>query len=62
MQLIELRGHRPLGTREFSALEEAPNEDPYGGVLAANRAVTEILKQVTDWLTTCMSGPELGKC
>ncbi|UCE62947.1 MAG: membrane integrity-associated transporter subunit PqiC [Nitrospirota bacterium] len=62
MQLIELRGHRPIGTREFSVLEEAPDEDPYGGVLAANRAVTELLKQLTDWLTTCMSEPELGKC
>lgn len=62
MQLIGLRDHRPIGTREFSMLEEAPNEGPYGGVLAANRAVNKLLKQVTVWLATCMSGGELGKC
>jgi cholesterol transport system auxiliary component len=62
MQLIGLREHRPLATREFTVVEEASSEDPYGGVVAANRAVGELLKQVTGWLTTCMSEPKLGNC
>lgn len=62
VQLIGIGEHRPMGTREFSLLEEAPSEDPYGGVVAANRAVSELLKQVTVWLKTCMSGRELGNC
>ena len=62
MQLIGLREHRPITTREFTVVEEAPSDDAYGGVIAANRAVDKLLGQISDWLTTCVIEPTLGNC
>lgn len=62
MQLTGLRDHRSMGTREFTVLEDAPSDDPYGGVVAANRAVAKLLEGVSDWLATCMLEPKPGKC
>lgn len=58
VQLIELRGQRILGTRLFEALEEAPSEDAYGGVVAANQAVTKLLADVAAWLSTRLNEAE----
>lgn len=48
-QLIDLRSKAVLATREFDVLEAAPSDDPYGGVLATNRAVKILLQQVADF-------------
>ncbi|HZR46631.1 MAG TPA: ABC-type transport auxiliary lipoprotein family protein [Candidatus Manganitrophaceae bacterium] len=59
-QLIDLRQHRPLGTKRFEVLEEAPSEDAYGGVLAANRAVARLLDEAAAWAAACME--EADRC
>jgi cholesterol transport system auxiliary component len=38
----------------FEAIELAPSENAYGGVLAANRAVAALLDQMTSWLGECV--------
>lgn len=42
-QLIDVAGRRVLATREFDVSENAASDDPYGGVVAANRAVQRAL-------------------
>ena len=62
MLLIELKSHRPIATHEFSVQEDAPSDDAYGGAIAANRAISKLLSQISDWLSTCMIEPKLGNC
>lgn len=50
MQLIAVPSQRVIGTRGFEAVVEASGDDPYGGVVAANRAVTGLLQEVVQWL------------
>jgi cholesterol transport system auxiliary component len=38
-----------LGTREFEAVVVAPSADPYGGVVAANQAVAQVLAELADF-------------
>jgi len=54
-QLVDLKAQQVIGARRFEAIEPAPSDDPYGGVEAANRALSNLLDQVADWLRTCMS-------
>lgn len=49
VQLIDMRSKAVLATREFDVTEPAPSDDPYGGVLAANRAVKTALQQIADF-------------
>ena len=44
--LVDERTRRVLVSREFDAIEDAHSDDPYGGVLAASRAVQEVLRQL----------------
>lgn len=44
--LVENDTRRVVATRDFEALQPAPSEDPYGGVLAANAAVRMVLQQL----------------
>jgi cholesterol transport system auxiliary component len=46
IQLSEVPSRRALGAREIEAVEEAPSDDPYGGVVAANRAVRRVLDEI----------------
>jgi cholesterol transport system auxiliary component len=46
IQLSEVPSRRALGAREIEAVEEAPSDDPYGGVVAANRAVQRVLDEI----------------
>ncbi|MFN3398394.1 MAG: ABC-type transport auxiliary lipoprotein family protein [Sulfurimicrobium sp.] len=46
VQLIDVAARKVLATREFDVTENAPSEDPYGGVVAANRAVSRVLDEV----------------
>lgn len=49
VQLTDLASKQVLATREFDVLEDAPADDPYGGVIAANRAMQRILAQIADF-------------
>jgi cholesterol transport system auxiliary component len=48
-QLVELASQRVLATREFDEVESAPREDPYGGVIAANRALERLLGRIVEF-------------
>lgn len=61
-QLVELKEQRVMGTRSFEAFEAAPSEDAYGGVLAANRAVTRMLQAINDWIASCLRGGGMDPC
>jgi cholesterol transport system auxiliary component len=45
-QLIDLRDGRVLAAQDFEAMEDAPSDDPYGGVVAANRALARLLGEL----------------
>lgn len=49
LQLIEVRGRRVLATKSLEQTEDAPGDDPYGGVTAANVALQRIIEQVVDF-------------
>ncbi len=48
-QLVDLRGRQVLAAAEFEETENAPSEDAYGGVIAANRALQRMLQWVADF-------------
>jgi cholesterol transport system auxiliary component len=48
--LVDDRTRRVLAWREFEALVPAASEDPYGGVLAANQAVQNVLQDLSHFL------------
>lgn len=53
-QLVDLRLSMIVGMQRFEAIEPAPSENAYGGVVAANRAVAALLDQITVWLRECI--------
>jgi len=61
-QLIRLHDFHVVGTREFTVLENAKSDDPYGGVQAANAAAERLLKHVSDWLALCVVDPTDSHC
>ncbi len=62
MQLIDLKESRVVGTRAFDVAEDAPSDDAYGGVLAANQAMGAMLDQVGSWLQSCVRrAPACGR-
>jgi cholesterol transport system auxiliary component len=61
-QLIDLRESRVVGTRVFETVENAPSEDAYGGVVAANQAVVAMLDGMVSWLKECVRrSPECSR-
>jgi cholesterol transport system auxiliary component len=44
--LVDIKSRRVLAWREFDATVPAASEDPYGGVVAANRAVQVLLEKL----------------
>ena len=48
-RLVDGVERRLLAVAAFEAVEPSPSEDPYGGVIAANRAVARVLDQVAKW-------------
>lgn len=61
-QLVDLKESTILSRRAFEAVENAPSENPYGGVQAANRAVASLLNQLNAWLGECVRrSPECGR-
>ncbi len=49
-ELLDSSSGTLLGTRVFSAVVQAPSEDAYGGVLAANQAVEQVLAQLVQFV------------
>ena len=45
-QLIDADSRRVLASAEFDETEAAPSDDPYGGVIAANRALPRLLERL----------------
>ncbi|MFZ3159437.1 MAG: ABC-type transport auxiliary lipoprotein family protein [Rhodoferax sp.] len=48
--LVDDKTRRVLAWQEFEAIEIADSEDAYGGVLAANRAVQQVVDQLAGFL------------
>ncbi len=48
-RLLDTLERRVLATAAFEAVEASASEDPYGGVIAANRAVARVLDEVAKW-------------
>lgn len=48
-QLLDVHEQSVIATREFDVMEKAPEDTPYGGVIASNRAVKTILLQIADF-------------
>ena len=53
-QLIDTDARRVLAAAEFDETEAAPSDDPYGGVIAANRALARLLERLTQF---CAEAP-----
>jgi cholesterol transport system auxiliary component len=47
--LVDVAKRRVVAIEEFEAVEPAPSEDPYGGVVAANHAVSRVLGELAKW-------------
>ncbi|MDH4329613.1 MAG: ABC-type transport auxiliary lipoprotein family protein [Nitrospira sp.] len=61
-QLVDVKESRVVGTRAFEAVENAPSDDAYGGVLAANRAIAVLLEDIASWLRECLKhSPECSR-
>lgn len=48
-QLVDQASRSILATQVFEVLENAPSDDPYGGVVAANRVLPRLLEQIADF-------------
>jgi len=57
-QLLDIGRRRVLASREFDVVEAVPGDDPYEGVIAANRAVKILLQQIADF---CALGSQTGE-
>lgn len=53
-QVTDLKESRVVGARTFEVWEDAPSDDAYGGVVAANRAMAAMLDQIGAWLQGCV--------
>ena len=49
--MVDIATRRVLGWREFDEIVAAASEDPYGGVVAANRAVQIVLEKLAGFCT-----------
>jgi cholesterol transport system auxiliary component len=46
VQLINATNNRSVGSKDISIVEVAPQNTPYGGVVAANRATAKALAAI----------------
>lgn len=61
-QVLTISDPHVLGTRRFDIREEAPSEDAYGGVLAAQWAVRQLLDDLQEWLGQCVRDDQVQGC
>jgi cholesterol transport system auxiliary component len=54
-QLVDLATRQVLATRNFEAAEPAPSADPYGGVVALNRALATVLEDLAGFTASAAS-------
>ena len=59
--LVDGRTQRVLAWREFDARVAAASDDPYGGVVAANRAVHQVLREVSAFLVETLRDAPLRR-
>jgi cholesterol transport system auxiliary component len=59
--LVDDRTRRVLAWREFDAAVPAASEDPYGGVVAANRAVQTLLEELAKFCAEAARSARVGK-
>ena len=48
-ELVDTASKRVLAARELDEVENAPSDDPYGGVVAANRALERLLGRLGEF-------------
>ena len=53
-QLIDVKRQSVIDARDFEVFEDAPSDDAYGGVIAANRATAKLLAGVVAWTVAIM--------
>jgi cholesterol transport system auxiliary component len=61
VRLIDLRQGRVLATRIFEAAEPAPENNPYGGVVAINRALGRLLPEVAAFVGKEAAGADKSR-
>jgi len=59
--LVESATRRVIASREFEAAVPAASEDPYGGVVAANRAVRTVLENLSAFCAEAVPSARIGK-
>lgn len=59
--LIDDKTRRVLAWREFDGMVAAASEDPYGGVVAANRAVQAVLHDLSVFLREAVNTPRVAR-
>jgi cholesterol transport system auxiliary component len=59
--LVEDKTRRVLAWREFDTAVPAASEDPYGGVVAANRAVRTVLEDLSAFCAEAARGARMEK-
>lgn len=58
-QLVDQNTYRILATQTFDTFENAPSDDPYGGVIAANQALKTLMQQIANFVIA--NGADLAK-
>lgn len=62
VQVSDLPNGKVVGSRRFSAEQDAPSEDAYGGVRAANEILGKLLHEMASWLRVCVREPTKAAC
>lgn len=55
-QLIDVVSKRIIAVKQFDGVENAPSDDPYGGVVAANRLLQRMLGELADFCVNASVG------
>ena len=56
--ITDVATRRVIAWRQFDAIVPTASDDPYGGVVAANRAVGEVLEQLADFCAALTDGSD----
>jgi len=54
-QLVNYKTRQVIASKQFDIVEPTSENTPYGGVVAANRATTQLLQQLTEF---CLQAPQ----